>query len=533
VAWFIQDPDSTGALNAMALVRNYTVEDGFALFRMVANTQTGIWFGPANDGFDGGGWTWVRIQHEVGVSEGTVRYRAWQGDLGDEPTAWAAEFSSTWFGPDGGPPGPGTVGGAGLFAVGDVTMADDSVVWDVLTIGTGGLPAPPPPEEDTTQFSITSLNCPTVVRAETVDCAATWQPSTIAASEILFEWKFVGDTVRVFPDSTAAHFGAPTPIDEAANGLDHWIGPAVHSGQVFLRATWQAETDSANALLMITPRTSGVWDSLRVSVDTVSTKDDGMTLKYYRFPTDMTKSIALQPSPMPGVSSLGIMALNLDSIAGFSGLEETIRGIPVVQNVPSGPNQGLGYVSSTGDIRVTRVIALRTLLTGDEDPRFLYSCVAGQTLTIRQLLQAMRQNSGCNGPRRFRNDSTTFRLGVWGHELFGANGGKGHQGEFHHAGKSVPTCGNAPAILERVVASGAIEASAIVSIVLAEARKSVDAAADHDRVFANYSSAPTYEVENTVVMVTGSTPHYTITDTQGAVQPGNEPNPDYKCSRNF
>ena len=30
VAWFIQDPDSTGALNAMALVRNYMVEDGFS-----------------------------------------------------------------------------------------------------------------------------------------------------------------------------------------------------------------------------------------------------------------------------------------------------------------------------------------------------------------------------------------------------------------------------------------------------------------------------------------------------------------------
>ena len=533
VAWFIQDPDSTGKLNAMALVRNFNVEDGFAVFRMVANTVTGVWTGPGNDGFDDGGWTWVRIQHQINTSEGTVRYRVWQGDLADEPSTWTAEVTSTWFGPDGGPYGPGITGGAGLFTNGDATMAGDSVVWGVFTIGTGGLPAPPPTQEDTTQFRIVSLTCPAVVRTDTVDCAATWEPDTIAASEILFKWTFFGDTVRVFPDPTAAHFGAPAPIDTTAVGLDHWIGMAVHSGEVFLRAVWQADTVSATTSLVVNPRTGGLWDSLRVSVDTVSVKDDSVTFKYYRFAADMTKSITQQPSPIPGSTLLGLVGLNLDSIAGFSGLEETIRGVPDVPVVPSGPNRGLGYVADPGDVRVTRVIALRTLLTGNEDPRFLYTCVPGDTMTIRGLLHAMRQNSGCNGPRKFRTDSTDWRMGVWGHELFGANGGKGHQGEFHVAGKSVPTCGNAPAILERVIAPGAIEALAIAGDVLNEARKSLRAAADHDRVLGNFSVAPTYEVESQVITVTNTTPSFTVDDTQKPPQPGNEPDPNFKCTRNF
>ena len=280
---------------------------------MGLNTQTAVWLGPENDGFDDGGWMWLRVQHEIDTSAGTVRYRVWQGDLADEPATWAAEFTSTWFGPDGGPSfGPGITGRAGFFTSGDATMAGDSVVWDVFTIGTGGLSAPPPPEEDTTQFHIASLTCPTVVRTAPVDCAATWAPDTIAASEILFEWTFFGDTVRVFPDPTAAHFGAPVPIDTAATGLDHWVGTAVHSGQVFLRATWQGEADSATTPLVVNPRTDGVWDSLLVTVDTV-------TVKYYEFPTDMTKSITQQPNPIPGFSDLGIQGLNLDSIRPVHG----------------------------------------------------------------------------------------------------------------------------------------------------------------------------------------------------------------------
>lgn len=202
--------------------------------------------------------------------------------------------------------------------------------------------------------------------------------------------------------------------------------------------------------------------------------------------------------------------------------------------IPWGPNSGLSYVSDPGDVRVTRVIALRTLLTGTEEPRFVYQCVPGDTLTIRGLLHAMRQNSGCNGPRRFRTDSTDFRMGVWAHELFGANGGKGHQGEFRAAGKSLPTCGDAPALFERIVQEGAINTLAVAGIVLDEARKALRAATDHDRVFGNFSDTPTYEVETQgVITATSATPAFEVDDVAKDPEAGNEPHADYKCSRLF
>lgn len=45
VAWFIQEPDATGRLNAFALVRNELFDNGFAIVRYYDNDFAAIWDG--------------------------------------------------------------------------------------------------------------------------------------------------------------------------------------------------------------------------------------------------------------------------------------------------------------------------------------------------------------------------------------------------------------------------------------------------------------------------------------------------------
>lgn len=156
IAWFIQEPDETGMLNGFALVRNAlgSVNNGFFMTRLHENTRAGTGSGKLGDGFENGGWTWIRLRHTVEGVRGTVRYRAWQGELEDEPSQWDAERTSTGFGPDLEPP---LSGGAGLYVGNHEKMAGIIPLWGAFTVGINGAPAPPPPSGEDVEVRIVEV----------------------------------------------------------------------------------------------------------------------------------------------------------------------------------------------------------------------------------------------------------------------------------------------------------------------------------------------------------------------------------------
>lgn len=135
VAWFMQDPDETGQLRSFALVRNMLdADDGFNVVRYYNNnTSTGIWMGTKKDGLKNS-WVWLRVQHTMSGDSGTIRFRAWKGTRANEPSQWAWELTSSWFGPSGGLAGPLSSGRAGLLASGDPKMAGTPLYWDMLAV---------------------------------------------------------------------------------------------------------------------------------------------------------------------------------------------------------------------------------------------------------------------------------------------------------------------------------------------------------------------------------------------------------------
>lgn len=380
---------------------------------------------------------------------------------------------------------------------------------------------------DTSFWVSVDCNPPPVTRADTVTCQASWNPSTIPASEINFAWRFESDSSRVFPDPTAEGFPPPQPIDSSGTGVHSWSGAAVLGGEVTLTATWQAAADTESTQFAVNPRTGPKWGNLPTNLD---------TMPFWDIPTDSTVPIEQQPNPTPGFNQLGVNGLNLDSIEGYTGTDRMIRyeNEPEIALVPSGPNRGLAYISDPGNLRATRTVALRTWLTGREAPKFQYEC-ADSLLTNRGLLQAMRGNRSCGGNYKHRHDSTAFRNGVVAHETYGSGGAKGHQGQIELAAASLPTCGRVPTIIERVVAEGEFLTGQRALDVINEGRQSLFAASDHYFVYGNFSNAPSYQVVESVTVVDYSYADVRLDDMQQAAQPDTSYLPDerYKCSRNY
>ncbi len=140
VAWFMQEPDAPGQLS-FALVRNVLDnDDGFYLVRYYNNnTSSGVWFGTTKDGLKNS-WVWLRVQHTMSGDNGTIRFRAWKGTRANEPSQWAWELTSTWFGPSGGGAGPASSGRAGLIAEGHPKMAGVPLYWDMFAVSNDIVP---------------------------------------------------------------------------------------------------------------------------------------------------------------------------------------------------------------------------------------------------------------------------------------------------------------------------------------------------------------------------------------------------------
>jgi hypothetical protein len=368
-----------------------------------------------------------------------------------------------------------------------------------------------------TTFKI-SLACTptTVIRANTVSCNASWTPTTITAGEILFEWQFQGDPVRVFPAANAMPYDPPPPIDSVGQGMSTWLGKMVLGGRVSLRATWQSEVETATANILVNPRTSPSFGDLPVSFSPVMGD----------IPTDSTKTLVNQPNP-DGIGSPGVAGQNYDVQTSSGLIQDVINGSPSVTSVTSGPNRGLWYVVTPG-VQSTRGARIRTWLRGLEQPEFSYKLSSG-LLTNRGLLQARRKTLKSKLP--MHPDSTVFLNGVWAHETYGQSGAKGHQGQIELAKSSLPTCGKVPAIVERLVAADSGTALFRAFDVLGEGKLSLYAASWHDHVYGNYSNAPAYEVVPQVTVADNLNWLTIRGDVQAPAEPSMAPDPRWNCSR--
>ncbi len=340
---------------------------------------------------------------------------------------------------------------------------DGDAVLDELTITRRTVPD--------TGFSVSVQCSPSpVVRGSTLTCDASWAPTSIQASEIDFAWRFQGDSILVFPDPAYA-FSPPPQIDSSGTAMSSWSGLAVHSGSVTVTGTWQASSDSGSYDVLVSQRSPGVWGDLPVAIF----PDTGDIVPNFSQP-------------------LAVAGQNADS-SGNADWSKLIEGEPSVARIPAGPNAGLWYNTAPG-VESRRRIFMNVWLTGRENPAWIiYSCPTTDTLTHRQFMALRRNNTNCKGPYTHRNDSTELRDGVFAHEAYGQNGGKGHQGQIELAAQSLPTCGKVPSILERAVGDSSSLAFYNAAVVT-EGAKSLAAASWHDHVYGNYSNAPFYQLIN-------------------------------------
>ena len=375
-------------------------------------------------------------------------------------------------------------------------------------------------------FAVTSVQCNPVLRGGDVSCEVHWVPSSVSPAAVTFAWEFQAtDSIRLFPSSNAEAFAPPPAVNASGQAMNKWDGIGVLGGSIKVRATWQQTTDSASTTLVVSPRTGADWGNLKVSFsfqDTLS------------IPTSHSDPIVQQPSPYPSDTLRGIMGANVDSLDGFAkdDLLQEYFNLDITE-VPSGPNEGLGYVRSTRQLRVTRMAALRTLLTGKENAYFSYSRAPGGALTNRGLLEAIHVDE-TSSTRRFSADSSAFRDGVMAHEYRGAIGGRGHQGQFELAAAMPASCGRVPAILERVVAFGTADAGEMALTVIREGKKTLLAAAGHNHVHSNYQGAPTFETISDTTAVASNYQSFTASD-HGPLAADTVYNPDprYHCTRSF
>jgi hypothetical protein len=330
-------------------------------------------------------------------------------------------------------------------------------------------------------FSV-DVSCDSVPRATEATCTATWAPSTVSAAEIEFRWDFFGDKIRPFPNGSIQYF-EPGLIADTGFAMDRWAGTAVHSGDVYVTATWNGQTDIGTARLGVSPRAT--FQTLPITLDTVP-KD---------WITDPNLPLGEQPNAPFGTKTGGL-ALNVDMESGLGVLVEIVNGEPDLAEVTDGgPNDGLWYVAGHS-LSVERGILIRTWLEGRSLATFRYF---GDLLTGRGLL-AQRTIEDRRDTLPEHPDSAEIRVGVRAHEKHGRNGANGHQSQMEAAARSVEYCGNIPALLDPIVADDSASLDDRANVVITEGERALAYVNSHERyVRLNYTDAPIYDNPTKVV----------------------------------
>jgi hypothetical protein len=211
-------------------------------------------------------------------------------------------------------------------------------------------------------------------------CRATVNSNDADPDSVYFEWSFQGDAPQVFPDPAAQRM--PPLVEITRSGLDMtaWEGRVVISGRVRVIATWRSMADTAEAHLLVDPRSGSAWGDLPVAFDSLNVRD---------VPTDSTKTLLQQGGAGPGETVLG---RNIDAQSqspNYALLIINLHTVAIDSVADSGPNAGLWYVKHIGSIQSNRAVEMRTWISGREVPKFLYEPVP-HLLSNRGLLHARR-----------------------------------------------------------------------------------------------------------------------------------------------
>lgn len=373
-------------------MRNYYgLNNGFYFARHVNNTVTGIWDGTTGDSLGDGNWVWIRLQHTMGASEGTARFRAWSGALESEPGTWDAEVTSTWFGPHGGLYGPATQGGAGFFVMGDSAMAGSEPAWGALTMGLNGLPAPPPPPPPTTP---PVLSCAQVQRGAPATCAVT------GAVDSVRSWSFTGNV------QGPGQMRVDTLLNDAV-----WGGRAVISGMVEAVVRVGGDTILLADSLVVTPRQWGWGDALWSF-----TQGGGMMCG-----SGITKRFVTADAITLGLNT---RTANCDggsvdpSVYSPGGVTAGLS----MDSVLSGPNRGVFFVDTVYYV-MNRGSSMNPEVTS---AGVLYP-VSGQDRALCRRKLNLSGQDPVNVNMYIYNDTcrelsmAPFLQGIWDHEGFGTN----------------------------------------------------------------------------------------------------------------
>lgn len=299
IAWFIQEPDGTGRLNGWALVRNSLgwPTTGFYLARLYINSGRITWSVTRNDGFDAGGWMWIRLRHTVGSEQGTIRYRLWQGALEDEPSEWDVEQTSNYYGPHGGTIEPNISGKVGLYVTSSEKMEGVVPLWGAFTVGINGAPAPPPPVSSESKLVLECVPAE-VERGDPTECTTSTDPAS--ARLTVKEWSFA-----------SANGLSASEISDA----DSWAGPLVVSGTVTVRAEVDGAEQTATAQVVASPRRD--WPEV---------------------PEFTVKEVS--PGPLPD------NPVQISDFGQVKWVPTSDDAVAAVAEVMSGPNQGVHYLTS-------------------------------------------------------------------------------------------------------------------------------------------------------------------------------------------
>lgn len=268
------------------------------------------------------------------------------------------------------------------------------------------------------------LSCPSsATRGESIECTAT---ASHVTGDVTYAWEFKPRGLVPIWDNSNVDMQTLGVVEGRTDG-DTWSGTAVWGGEVKVTATDDTTTATAKVSFTVSPRS---WSLGPIQ---------------FTQGADIVDSIVL--------GGIFVAGSNRDAGTRSSVPADILRGegSAKLDSVASGPNRGYWYVTSHGYTVGPRTWHVNSRLQshGPKDvPR------PGGTKISHW--DSLANHSQAPHPRH-------MLAGTTGHEGRGANGAKGHQGQIDKILRGgTGMCGDAAAMVERVVAASEAEAEKVI-----------------------------------------------------------------------
>ncbi len=329
------------------------------------------------------------------------------------------------------------------------------------------------------------LACDPVIRGVDTECEATRSSlSPLWNGGVVFDWFFQPDPIVLFPGEAPTVVASRVPAGGfVSTGNNKWNGKAVLSGMVTVVATDLNGPHLAEpASLTVDPRTTAGWTATPSSM--------GAEL-----------SPGARPTFRPG-TAMGVLGENTNP-DGSMGL--TLQGSVTQAVVPSGPNKGYTYHTST-----THNYDRRVWFNEHLKPysiRFDYF-VGGTSLNFVDATTFLA------GP----TPAAALFSGVKSHEKDGQSP-PSHQAEIER--EVLTVCGNINKLLESIAGSAGTStmfADAVNTVKTVSAKHMFDQATGHSMVHDHRGTLPIAFINSSGVVEIRPLPGDTLTSTRLAIQ---------------